>query len=46
MEEARAVFRKAIDEMPSDAALWGNYRATYLHEENYQAALPEFFRKR
>jgi tetratricopeptide (TPR) repeat protein len=42
MEEARAVFRKTIDEMPSDAALWCNYRATYLHEENYQAALPYF----
>ena len=42
MEEARAVFRDAIDDMPSDAALWCNYRATYFHEENYLAALPYF----
>jgi len=42
MEEARAVFRDTIDDLPSDAALWCNYRATYLHEENYLAALPYF----
>lgn len=46
MDEAREVFRYAIDEIPFDAAVWCNYRATYLHEDKYAEALPEFFRKR
>ncbi|KAF5092044.1 Tetratricopeptide repeat protein [anaerobic digester metagenome] len=42
MDEAREVFRNAIDEMPFDAALWCNYATTYLHEEKYAEALPYF----
>ena len=45
MDEAREVFRHTIDEMPFDAAVWCNYATTFLPEEKYAEALPEFFRK-
>ena len=42
MEEARAIFKDILNDMPDDAVLWCNYGTTYLHEENYMAALPYF----
>ncbi|HOW05831.1 tetratricopeptide repeat protein [Methanospirillum hungatei] len=42
MEEARAVFRDVIDDVPDDASVWCNYATTYLNEEDYVAALPYF----
>ena len=41
MEEARAVFRDVIDELPDDASVWCTYGATYLHEEDYVAYIRE-----
>lgn len=42
-DEAREIFRKAIDEIPFDAALWCKYATIFLNEEKYGEAFPEFF---